>query len=318
MRLAIVGHSLASPRQAIFCDAIRALGHEVLEVYPSRWHQESRAGGFEVENEGSMQFFTFGFDAFRQVHEWNPDLIYSMSEFWQAQSKVSAVWAKRLRVPLAYFFWENLRLPTPEQAGLIKGASLVVCGNRAAKDIVCGYNPNAVVIPQVGIDTEIFRPLGSQKDIDMLNVGRQIPEKGIEYIRRAHPQTVFIHGIGFNELPEVYNRAKIFVSFPYDTSTWVEQAGNYVNVEALSCGVPVVTSDAGTIPEWLGGCGGTVILPQKDGEALKKTIEELLPDDERRAYMGEAGRDWVERNMSKEVIAKRLMDAVEAQLGLRG
>ena len=312
MRIAIVGHSLASPRQAIFCDAIRTLGHEVLEVYPSRWHQESRQGGFEVENEGSMQFFTFGFDAFRQVHEWNPDLIYSMSEFWQAQSKVSRVWAKRLGTPLAYFFWENLRYPTPEQAGLIKGASLVVCGNSRAREIISEYNPNAIKLVQVGIDTELFKTINTQKTHSLIFVGRRVKEKGIDHIREVEKTWPILWPAGnltYDQMPALYNQAKLQIVPSLDTPHWHEQWPACI-AEGLACEVPCVAFDAGAIRDHYGSCPGVEIVRQGNTKALKKCAGDLLSDDERRIEMGDAGREWVIANMSKEVIAEELIRAL--------
>jgi len=297
-------------RQAWFCEAIRRLGHEVLEVYPERWNWQRREGGFKVENEGDMARYHFTWEAFRRVRDFKPDLIYSMSEWWALQSLVSAKWAERLRVPLVLYFWENLRKP-PEDVILRRlRPSLVVCGNSRAERLV-GPHAETLRLPQVGIDTSRFKPSERERDIDVLYVGRMVPEKGVEYIRRAHPNATFVSGVDYAELPPYYQRARVFCSYPYDTPTWVEQAGNYTNLEALACATPVVTSDAGAIPEWLEGCGGAAVLPQRNPDLLRSVIGDLLRDGGERERMGLAGRRFVVERYENSVVAKKLMEALE-------
>jgi len=309
MRLAVVGHSLVDPRQALFCSTIRELGHEVLEIYPERWYWQHREGGVRVKNEGDMARYHFTWEAFKRVRDFRPDLIYSMSEWWAFQSQVSAKWAERLRVPLVLFFWENLRRPPRDIFQRLR-PSLVVCGNSRAERLV---RPHAktVRLPQVGIDTWWFSPSNRVRDIDVLYVGRLVLEKGVEYIRRAFPTATLVSGVDYAELPPYYQRARVFCSFPYDTPTWVEQAGNYTNLEALSCGTPVVTSDAGAIPEWLKGCGGAIIVPQRDWRKMKQAVDDLLGDEDKRERMGMAGRRFVVEHYENSVVAKKLMKALE-------
>ncbi len=59
-------------------------------------------------------------------------------------------------------------------------------------------------------------------------------------------------------------------------------------LEALSCGKPVVASDAGGIPETLGFGGG--FLTENTAEAAEKTLSRLLSDGELRAQTGREAR----------------------------
>jgi glycosyltransferase involved in cell wall biosynthesis len=59
-------------------------------------------------------------------------------------------------------------------------------------------------------------------------------------------------------------------------------------LEALACGVAVLSSDAGSLPEVLGDAA--VYLPPQDPAAWAMRVLELLADGERRATLGSRGR----------------------------
>jgi glycosyltransferase involved in cell wall biosynthesis len=68
-------------------------------------------------------------------------------------------------------------------------------------------------------------------------------------------------------------------------------------LEAFGCGVPVVATSLGGLPELVeGGCGETV--PPEDPEALASAIGRLLADPARTAAMGRAARARAERDFA--------------------
>ena len=82
----------------------------------------------------------------------------------------------------------------------------------------------------------------------------------------------------------------------------------WVVLEAMSCGVPVIASRMGAIPELLQP--GTaeaagIVVEARDPEALAQAVDELLADPERRRSMGVAGRKAVLASHSSEVQMKR-------------
>lgn len=68
------------------------------------------------------------------------------------------------------------------------------------------------------------------------------------------------------------------------TPSWTEQFGR-VAAEAMACGVPVVSSDAGALPDVVGGAG--LVVPAGDAGALATALAEAAGP--RRAELREAG-----------------------------
>ncbi|MDP4917318.1 MAG: glycosyltransferase, partial [Haliea sp.] len=81
--------------------------------------------------------------------------------------------------------------------------------------------------------------------------------------------------------------------------------------EAMACGVPVISTDGGALPEVVGDAG--VLVPVRDAEALAAAIDSLLQDPQRRTLLAAAGRQRILELFSWEVCA-RDMDAYYRQV----
>lgn len=114
--------------------------------------------------------------------------------------------------------------------------------------------PDTVILSRPQIDTSTFRPLGMERDIDVLYVGTINEAKGYDNLieRFGEDRVTFVGpnhsgrqirgtwlGHVPNEaLPELYNRAKIFAHLP----KWIEPMGRTV-VEAALCGCELVLNE---------------------------------------------------------------------------
>jgi len=88
---------------------------------------------------------------------------------------------------------------------------------------------------------------------------------------------------------------------------WKEQFGR-VLIEAMACGVPVVGSDSGEIPEIVGSDDeepGGRTFPEGNAEALAKILTEIYQDPALRHEFGVQGRERVIREFTQERIAAK-------------
>jgi len=72
----------------------------------------------------------------------------------------------------------------------------------------------------------------------------------------------------------------------------------------MACGVPVVSTNGGALPEVVGDAG--VIVPAKDAEALATAIATLLEDREQREALGARGRQRILEKFSWDVCAREM------------
>jgi glycosyltransferase involved in cell wall biosynthesis len=98
----------------------------------------------------------------------------------------------------------------------------------------------------------------------------------------------FVHGLSTEELVAEYARSSLAV-----VPSLYEGFG-LPAAEAMSCGVPVVATEAGGLPEVVGNAG--CIVPPADSEALAAVIKSLLRHPESLISLGLAGR---QRMLSK-------------------
>lgn len=85
--------------------------------------------------------------------------------------------------------------------------------------------------------------------------------------------------------------------------------------EAMSCGVPVISTTAGALPEVVGPDGEAgMLVPPGDPDALAGAIRRLLADDLMRKRMGEAARRRVESHFTWQEAAKKTVAVYEEAL----
>jgi glycosyltransferase involved in cell wall biosynthesis len=86
---------------------------------------------------------------------------------------------------------------------------------------------------------------------------------------------------------------------------WKEQFGR-VLVEAMACGVPVIGSTCGEIPQVIGDAG--LIFPEDDVEALRAALLRLQCDIALRRELAKRGRARVLANYTQNQIAAATVD----------
>jgi glycosyltransferase involved in cell wall biosynthesis len=205
-----------------------------------------------------------------------------------------------------------------------------------------GAPPASVHIVFNGTDLRRFSPADSgaapaddRFGPHMIFACRQLfPRKGIRFLIEAAAQLVprfpdlqlVLAGDGF-ERPELMQLAERLgiasrVTFlgwvpnaalpPYYRAAAVsvipslEEGFGIPAAEAMGCGVPVVATDAGGLPEVVEHGVTGLVVPRGDAQALATAIGGLLEDPERRRRMGLAGRERALRHFDWDRTAEQL------------
>jgi len=122
----------------------------------------------------------------------------------------------------------------------------------------------------------------------------------------------FVGSIPHARLVESYRRAAVF-AFP---SVWDEPFG-MPNVEAMACGVPVVATQGGGIPELIVDGQTGLLVERNNAAALADALDVLLADHQKRQVMGEAGRRRAVELFGWDRIAESAMSQYQSLLAGR-
>jgi glycosyltransferase involved in cell wall biosynthesis len=296
---------LIHPRQYLFVDELRRQGVEALEIYPSRWGNNSREGGFSINRE-DFEKYTFKDSALPTIKNFEPDLMLTYAEWWQYQAIRSTRWAEfSINVPHVLFVWENLKKPKLEHKRLLNKQALVICGSKKAEEIVKPYC-NTFVLPQVGVRSDIFTIDGREREKLVLFVGREVREKGIEFVDKLERDGYSVaraKGISYRDMPSFYNKGCVLIVPSLTTPDWMEQYAPFASIEAMLCGTPVVAFKSGAIEEWISSSPSKLVR-EGDYLELKKWVDYYL--NKWNLDLAEKCREWAlflnHENIAREYI----------------
>jgi glycosyltransferase involved in cell wall biosynthesis len=114
-------------------------------------------------------------------------------------------------------------------------------------------------------------------------------------------------------VPAYYSQLDALVLPSRTRPNWKEQFGR-VLVEAMACGVPVVGSTCGEIPNVIGDAG--LIFPEEDVNALRAALVRLMHDDSLRAGLAERGRERVLTSYTQAQVAHATWEVYRDLIGL--
>lgn len=326
MKIIKVGHSEINPRQYFLTQELQKYT-DIISMYPSKWGTE--VGLPTNYNEGRIglnptieNFYTFYLDDFEQLYpKINPDILYCMEEPYTFFARVCKEFAQLHKTKLIYFTWENkidFNNPRPQvEIENIEAADMIICGNDEAQQRILSLCPEAktTIIPQTGINTNLFCPMNTEKSYDVGYIGRFSPEKLMRFNeftnRNPNLRSIAIGGRGeympvarktitwldYQKLPEYYNQIKTFLHLVHSYKGYQEQFC-YGIAEALSCGTSVITTNNGSISSVYASAPNLHIVEEK---CKTNEIELLLKDMIRES---DKGRKWIINNLSLEIIAK--------------
>lgn len=282
----------------------------------------------------------------RRLRDLQPDIVHIDEEPYNFAT-FHALWlARRFGARSIWFSWQNLNRRYPGIFRLIEQYNLqnthyAIAGSKGAAKVwqEKGYRGPLAVIPQFGVDPDLFVPgkAGTSSTCPTIGyVGRLVPEKGVDLLVEAVSQmeqdfhliivgdgpertrllavansTGIANRVSFAgrlpsmDLPAFYHSLDILVLPSRSRPNWVEQFGR-VLIEAMACGVAVVGSDCGEIPGVVGDAG--LIFEEGNVEDLRDQLSRLACNLSLRADLARRGRERVLAHFTQAAVAARTVD----------
>lgn len=195
-------------------------------------------------------------------------------------------------------------------------ADRILVGSGFVRDsfVEMGYDPAKIAVVPYGVDTTRFVPrtrARTDQSFRALFVGQIGQRKGISYLLKAYEQfrrpNTELHIVGSyvsghevyrrfvplyrhtpnvpqSELPALFHEADVFV-FPS-----LIEGMPLVILEAMACGVPVITTRQGPADIVRDGIDG-FFVPIRDAEAIAMRLEQLHRDPQLRHQMSRSARN---------------------------
>jgi len=282
----------------------------------------------------------------RCIAEVRPDIVHIDEEPYNYASYHAMRIAKRAGAKTLFFSWQNIyrKYPTPfswMERAVLKSSDYAIAGTQEAAEVWRrkGYAGPMAVIPQFGVDPELFAAVVSPRQSEIFNIGyagRLVEEKGLDILIRAMarvpgqthlmlagdgPQRgelqrlAGLHNIGGSvevlssipstEMPNFYHKLDAVILPSLTQPNWKEQFGRLL-IEAMACGIPVIGSNSGAIPEVIGDAG--IIVQEGDIDALRAALTSLVEHPRLRQQLAEAGRKRVLEHFTQAQIAAQTVD----------
>ena len=200
---------------------------------------------------------------------------------------------------------------------------IIVVSENTRKDLVRDFKVDIKKTRKVlhGIDHLTFRPIdGIKRKPNQLitTASADVPLKGLIYLIRAYDlllrdfpelelivigklrdgptskelnkrgiknKVKFVSDLTSNQIVKLYAESTIAVS------PSVYEGFGFPAGEAMSCGIPLVSTNGGSLPEVVGDAG--IIVNHSDPASLYQGIKQLLDNDEKRLVYGKMGRKRV-------------------------
>ncbi|MCP4427939.1 MAG: glycosyltransferase family 4 protein [Chloroflexi bacterium] len=280
----------------------------------------------------------------QRLAEFQPDIVHIDEEPYNLATYLAMRQAKAAGAKTLFFTWQNLqrRYPFPfswMEKQVLQGVDAAIMGNREATAVwqAKGYAGPQTVIPQFGVDTEMYRPPAQRDPGRSFVIGsanrRLAPGKGVDVTLRAAAdlpgiwrlhiagegperpslqklaqelgiadRVHFDGAISSEQMPAYLQQMDVLALTSRTLPNWKEQFGR-VLVEAMACETAVVGSDSGEIPHVIGDAG--LIFPEDDVDALRDRLLRLIRSPDLRDELGQNGRLRVLNHFTQAQIAAR-------------
>jgi glycosyltransferase involved in cell wall biosynthesis len=215
---------------------------------------------------------------------------------------------------------------------------IITVSRCAQNDIVREFKlaPSRFTVVPNGIDTDCFHPIASVKRRPyrlIVTNSADVPIKGLAYLLRAlallvpaYPHLELVVVGGLKEKSPIWSligqlgiESRIRFTGVIDQKEYVrEYARAWTAVipslyegfglpagEAMACGVPVISTTGGALPEVVGDAG--LLVPPADPQAMARAIEAVCVDPALAERLGRSGYDRVMAQFTWEAAAKKTL-----------
>jgi glycosyltransferase involved in cell wall biosynthesis len=289
----------------------------------------------------------------RRMAEVKPHIVHIDEEPYNLAT-FHALWlARRGQAKTLFFSWQNIgrRYPPPFswiERWVLRHIDYGLVGNREAVAVWQGkgFTGPLALIPQFGVDPDIFSPAEPARPSGIFHIGfagRLVEEKGLDLLVRAAAQVpaktnLRLAGSGplrddltrlagvlniggsveivgpfpSTQMPDFYRSLDVLVMPSLTRPNWKEQFGRAL-IEAMACGVPVIGSRSGAIPEVIGDAG--LLFPEGDVAALRAALTSLAEHPRLRQQLSQAGRRRVLERYTHRQIAAQTVAVYREMIG---
>jgi len=241
---------------------------------------------------------------------------------------------RRLEIAHARTLWESFSMRrwyafTKMQSRVARRMNHIMTVSESSKvDIAADHkvDPEHIHVVPVGVDPEMFRPVPGVRRVPgriVTTASADVAMKGLKYLLEAVAKlrternvelviigrpaegsasadlfaelgltdcVSWIHGVSDERIVELYSEAEVAVV------PSLYEGFSLPAIEAMSCGVPLVTTTGGALPEVAGSHGETCFqVSPGDGEALAAMLGTVLDQPDVRDRVGANGRQRVHR-----------------------
>ncbi len=216
--------------------------------------------------------------------------------------------------------------------------NLVTVSEASRKDIARDFlvPESKITVVNNGIDTSLFKPLNDiprEPCTIMVTASADVPMKGLAYMLRAIADlkdefpslklivlgkvkengntAKLIDALGIRKLITFYSNLSSYqITELYARATCAVVPSIYEGFglpagEAMACGVPVISTNGGALPEVVGDSG--LIVPTKDHKAISSAVRCLLKDEDLRIALGEKGMARIHKYFSWTVTGEKML-----------
>ena len=223
----------------------------------------------------------------------------------------------------------------------INNSDFIICDGINSKNnlLTFGISPDKILVVYPGVNVQLFHPLyniirpdnnkmvfyprGFDKIYDtdtlfsvisiinkinpnikfmLLGLGTELERFKSMIISSGLEKSVkFLGQVPNNELPIYFALSDISIT------TSLSDGGIPVStIEAMACGIPVISTDAGDAALWVRDDISGYVVKKQDPEQMANRIIELLNDDERRLQFGKNARKLVEVDQNYNLEMKKI------------